>query len=175
VSLHADASTVLAHWDAPDEEQDRLRRDYLEFLAEHPDAMTRSCVPGHLTASALILRDDRSAVLLTLHPKFDRWLQTGGHCEPVDATLRDAAAREAREESGITGLELSAAPVRLDRHRVGCHGGSWHLDVQYVALAAAGAAPVMSAESLDLAWWPVDDLPDPPDPSVRALVRAAFG
>jgi hypothetical protein len=65
--------------------------------------------------------------------------------------------------------------VRLDRHRVGCHGGSWHLDVQYVALAAAGAAPVMSAESLDLAWWPVDDLPDPPDPSVRALVRAALG
>jgi hypothetical protein len=47
--------------------------------------------------------------------------------------------------------------------------------VQYVALAAAGAAPVMSAESLDLAWWPVDDLPDPPDPSVRALVRAALG
>jgi 8-oxo-dGTP pyrophosphatase MutT (NUDIX family) len=174
VSLHADASEVLARWTAPDADQDRLRTDYLAFLSEHDDALLRACVPGHLTASALIVRADRSEVLLTLHPKFDRWLQTGGHCEPGDATLRDAAAREAREESGIDSLMLSAEPVRLDRHRVGCHGGSWHLDVQYVAIAAVDAAPVRSEESLDLAWWPVRALPDPPDASVRALVAAAL-
>jgi 8-oxo-dGTP pyrophosphatase MutT (NUDIX family) len=174
VSLHDDASAVLARWVAPDPEQDRLRRDYLAFLIEHDDAMLRACVPGHLTASALVLREDRSEVLLTLHPKFDRWLQTGGHCEAGDATLRDAAEREAREETGIDALVLSAEPVRLDRHPVGCHGGSWHLDVQYVAIAPADAAPVRSEESLDLAWWPVRALPDPPDTSVRALVAAAL-
>ncbi len=174
MSLHDDARAVLADWRPDDEEQDLLRREYVAFLAEHPDAMTRGCVPGHLTASALILEAARSRVLLTLHPKFDRWLQTGGHCEPGDATLRAAAEREAREESGIEGLVLTAEPVRLDRHRVGCHGGSWHLDVQYVALAPSDAAPVRSEESLDLAWWPVDALPGPPDRSVRALVDAAL-
>jgi 8-oxo-dGTP pyrophosphatase MutT (NUDIX family) len=174
VSLHHDARAVLARWVAPDSEQDRLRQDYLAFLATHSDAMSRSCVPGHLTASALVLRADRTEVLLTLHPKFDRWLQTGGHCEAEDAGLREAAAREAREESGIEELVLSAEPVRLDRHRVGCHGGSWHLDVQYVAIAPAAAAHVRSAESLDLRWWPVDALPDPPDASVRSLVAAAL-
>jgi 8-oxo-dGTP pyrophosphatase MutT (NUDIX family) len=174
VSLHHDASLVLARWDAPGPDQDRLRADYLEFLDAHEDAMLRSCVPGHLTASALVLREDRSEVLLTLHPKFDRWLQTGGHCEPGDATLREAAGREAREESGIDSLVVSAEPVRLDRHRVGCHGGSWHLDVQYVAIAPTGAEHVRSEESLDLRWWPVGALPEPADESVRALVAAAL-
>ena len=40
-------------------------------------------------------------VLLTLHPRVGQWLQLGGHCEPDDATIADAAAREGREESGI--------------------------------------------------------------------------
>ena len=88
--------------------------------------------------------------------------------------MRAAAAREALEESGISGLALSDIPVRLDRHHVGCHGGSWHLDVQYVATAAPGAVEVISDESLDLRWWPVDALPPDTDDALRALVAAAL-
>ena len=36
------------------------------------------------------------------------WLQMGGHCEPGDTTLADAALREAAEESGIAGLTPAA-------------------------------------------------------------------
>ncbi len=174
MSLHDDARRVLDAWTSSEPGQEPLRSDYLAFLDEHDDAMWRSCVPGHLTASALVLDADRRHVLLTLHPKFDRWLQLGGHCEPGDATLGDAAAREAREESGIEGLALAGSPVRLDRHRVGCHGGSWHLDVQYLAVAPAEAVAVVSEESLDLRWWPVDALPEDTDTSVRDLVAAAL-
>ena len=165
---------MLAGWTGGSADQEALRRDYLTFLDEHADGMRRDCVDGHLTASALVVSADRSRVLLTLHPKFDRWLQMGGHCEPGDTSVRDAAAREAREESGIEGLVLSAYPVRLDRHRVGCHGGSWHLDVQYVAHAPADAVHAISDESLDLRWWPVDALPADSDDSVRRLVAAAL-
>lgn len=173
-SLHDDAVRVLSAYAAGDPAQQALRGDYLAFLAGHDDAMWRACVDGHLTASTLVLSADRSTVLLTLHPKFDRWLQMGGHCEPGDTGVRDAAAREALEESGIAGLELSPDPVRLDRHRVGCHGGSWHLDVQYAALAPVDAEHVISEESLELRWWPVDALPKDTDDSVRLLVRAAL-
>ena len=78
--------------------------------------MWRSCEPGHLTASALVLSADRSATLLTLHPRVGQWLQLGGHCEPGDPTLLAAALREATEESGIEGLEIDPVPVRLDVH-----------------------------------------------------------
>jgi len=173
--LHDDARAVLATWTLRDDEpgQVALREEFVAFLDAHPDAMWRDCVEGHLTGSVLVLSAARDEVLLTLHPKQQLWLQMGGHCEPGDATLRDAAAREGHEESGIDGLVVSAHPVRLDRHRVGCHGGSWHLDVQYVAVAPPGAAARISEESLDLRWWPVDSLPDPTDDALRRLVRTA--
>ena len=101
--------------------------------------MWKACTDGHVTASALVIDPERGRVLLTLHRKLRMWLQMGGHCEPEDATLAAAALREATEESGIAGLTLlPGGPVRLDRHPIPapCH---WHLDVQYAALAPAGA------------------------------------
>ena len=105
--LHDDARAALASWRAPDEGQESVRLQYLAFLADHPDAMSRDCRIGHLTASALVVNADRDRVLLTLHPKVGRWLQLGGHCEAGDRTLRDAAGREAREESGIAASATS--------------------------------------------------------------------
>jgi 8-oxo-dGTP pyrophosphatase MutT (NUDIX family) len=173
VSLHADAVAVLSAWSAPDPAQDRLRRAYLRHLDTHPDAMTRGCVPDHLTGSALIVSADSTMVLLTLHARFRRWLQTGGHCED-DATLAGAALREATEESGVPRLVIDPVPVLLSRHEVPCGPvrPARHLDVQFLCVAPADAVPAISAESLDLAWFPVDELPADADDSVSALVSA---
>ena len=173
MSLHDDVRAVLSSWTAPSDAQDALRRDYLAFLDAHDDGVWRACIPGHITASTLVLSHDRREVLLTLHPKVGLWLQMGGHLEPHDRSLLEAAAREAREESGID-VAPAAVPVQLDRHRVTCHGGSDHLDVQFVALAPEGAEHVISEESLDLAWFPVDALPDLTDDALRSLVAAAL-
>ncbi|ROO83141.1 8-oxo-dGTP pyrophosphatase MutT (NUDIX family) [Actinocorallia herbida] len=172
--LHTDAVEVLTGWRAPDPGQEAMREDFLGHLSRHQDGMWRACRPGHLTASTLVLSADRSRVLLTLHGKLKMWLQMGGHCEPGDATLAAAALREATEESGIAGLALSVAPVQLDRHPVPCHPeGSWHLDVQYLAVAPEGARYMISAESDDLRWFEVDALPDLTDTALRSLVARA--
>lgn len=173
-ALHADATAVLSGWTPGEPEQRVLREEYLQFLREHPDAMSRTCRIGHLTSSALVMDESRERVLLTLHPKVGRWLQLGGHNEAGDGTIRAAAHREAVEEGGIADVTVLGAPLRLDRHPVPCGGSmSVHLDVQYLALVPVGSTPVMSTESDDLRWFDLDALPEPLDASVRALIDAA--
>jgi len=175
VTLHADALTVLTDWSAPHDEQERRRKRYAEHLRAHPDGLSRSCVPDHITASTVVLNSDSTAVLLTLHAKAQRWFQFGGHCEPGDATLTGAALREATEESGLTGLVLDPVPVQLSEHAVpfcGPSGDVHHLDVRFLAVAPDGADHAVSDESLDVRWWPVDALPDPDPDLVEAVALA---
>jgi coenzyme F420-0:L-glutamate ligase len=155
--LHADATRVIAALPPS-----ALREAYLGFLAARPDAMWRSCVAGHLTASAIVVDPTRKAVLLTLHPRIGRWLQVGGHCEPGDETLLAAAGREALEETGIRGLRLRDTPVGLHVHPITCSLGvpTRHFDVRFAAVAPASAAAQQSDESLDLQWFDWHDLPD---------------
>jgi 8-oxo-dGTP pyrophosphatase MutT (NUDIX family) len=160
VGVHADAVKVLTEWQPASAEQASLRQAYLGFLAAREDACERSCEPGHLTASAVVLDGDR--VLLTLHPRVGEWLQLGGHCEPADETLAAAALREATEESGIDGLTIDPTPIHLEVHPITCSLGvpTRHFDVRFVVYAPAGARPQISDESDDLQWWPIADVPN---------------
>ena len=175
--LIADARRVLTEWSAPSTAQEALRGRYLAFIDEHPDAASRDLRAGHLTASTVVLDATRERVLLTLHPLAGRWFQLGGHVEPGDGTMAAAALREATEESGIDGLVLHHDPIGLDWHPTRCRdsarvlGASSHLDVEYAAVAPPGAEHLRSDESLDLAWFGLDALPDGADDVVRALIR----
>jgi hypothetical protein len=48
-----------------------------------------------------------------------------------------------------------------------------HLDVRFLALAPEDAPFAVSAESLDVRWWPVDALPDDLEDEMRVLVSRA--
>jgi 8-oxo-dGTP pyrophosphatase MutT (NUDIX family) len=164
----------LETWSAPDREQDQLRRHYLDHLARRSDGWSRSCAGAHLTASSLICVAAEGMVLLTLHGRLGRWLQTGGHIESTDPSLEAAATREAAEESGLADLSLEPSPLLLSKHEVPCGPvqPTYHLDVQYLVLANHLVSPGVGAESIDVRWFFHDQLPEV-DHSVTALVRAA--
>ena len=175
MSAHTEALAALRDWSPPTTEQAVLRDRYVTHLARHPDGLTRDCRPDHLTASTLVLSADGGSVLLTLHAKAHRWFQLGGHLEPGDASLPDAALREATEESGLATLALDPTPVQLSEHAVpfcGPQGDVHHLDVRFLAVAPLGAMPQVSEESLAVRWWPADALPDPEPELVERVALA---
>lgn len=173
--LYADAVATLAAWRPEEPDQESLRHAFLGFLEALPDSCARACVPGHITASAVVLDPESERVLLTLHPRAGRWLQLGGHCEDTDRTLAQAALREAVEESGIADLRIDPDPLHLAVHPITCSLGvpTRHFDVRFLVTAPDGAVPVLSRESDDLRWWPVDALP-PDSDDLGEMIAAAL-
>jgi 8-oxo-dGTP pyrophosphatase MutT (NUDIX family) len=175
VNVRASAISILTDWQTPDPAQDALRQAVLAFVHGRDDACRRECVPGHVTASALVLDDTGTRVLLTLHRRLGRWVQLGGHCDDDDPDIVAAALREATEESGIAGLRMGPGLAAVHVHPVTCSLGvpTRHLDLQFVARAPAGAQIAISDESEDLRWWPADALPPGTDHALAYLVGRA--
>lgn len=175
MSVRESAIALLTDWRAPDAAQDSLRHAVLAFVLARPDACLRECVPGHVTASALVVDHTGDRVLLTLHPRVGRWVQLGGHCDEEDGDIVTAALREATEESGVTGLRIEPELAAIHVHPVTCSLGvpTRHLDLQFVAHAPPGARIAISDESDDLRWWPADALPEGADDALAFLVGQA--
>lgn len=151
------------------------RERFTAFVRAAGDAaLDRDLGPEHLTASCFVFSRDRSLVLLCLHRKGRFWVQFGGHLESQDPGLATAALREAREESGIATLGLDDDAVAdLDRHDL--HGGfscAVHWDVGFVATADPATRTIVSHESEDVRWFPVDALPAPLAPGLPRRLAA---
>lgn len=171
MSLVRDLVDVIMAAPVEDAEQ-RYRRAAWSALAADPALLGRGGKPAHFTASALPVNPDGDRVCLVLHRRMGLWVQPGGHFEASDRSVAQAAAREMGEETGLVG-EVAPVPLALSRHTSPCGSGDWHLDVQLLALVGE-VGPSVSDESIDVAWFGVDELPEDRAPGVSELVGEAL-
>ncbi|HEY8547822.1 MAG TPA: NUDIX domain-containing protein [Acidimicrobiales bacterium] len=174
----ADLAVARAHVAAagPFGLDEALRRQVLDFVDAHPDALHRSCAEGHLTGSAMVVDPASERFLFMLHAKVGRWLQPGGHADG-DAALPAVALREATEETGIEGLRVAVPAVDVDVHLFVAPGevSHLHLDARYLVVAPPGAVPRANHESRGLRWAGVDELDGLGlDPGTHRLAHAAL-
>jgi 8-oxo-dGTP pyrophosphatase MutT (NUDIX family) len=132
-----------------------------ELAQSHAAPFTRtSFEPGHFTASAFVVDQALSKVLLVFHKKLQRWLQPGGHFEVGDDSSLAAARREVLEETGVVTQTFKGFEglYDLDVHRIPAHAGEGchrHYDLRFV-LCAQSETLQQNNEVEDARFWPLN-------------------
>lgn len=144
-------------------EEGRTVERFLEFAGSGEEPRGKANPARHVTASAWVVNADRSRTLLTHHRKLGIWVQLGGHVDAGE-DWRDAALREAREESGLHDfrfiergafdLDIHALPGRKDAP------AHLHYDLRFILEADDGLPLSVSEESRDLRWVSLAELRD---------------
>jgi 8-oxo-dGTP pyrophosphatase MutT (NUDIX family) len=115
------AGAVVESFDPGVDGLARKSRELTLQLFEHTEApfSRDQFTPGHVTCAALVLHPRERKVLFMHHHRLRRWLLPGGHVEESDASLANAAAREACEETRVQ-LDLEGAPrlAGIDVHGI---------------------------------------------------------
>ena len=136
-----------------------------DLIESRPNCFDRTCRPGHITAAAWILSNDRGRVLLTHHRKLDRWLQLGGHADG-QWQVEEVALREAQEESGLASfrfvpidgvvmpfdIDVHEIPARYDAAGNLVEDAHEHHDIRFLLIADSDEDVQVSEESHDLRW-----------------------
>jgi 8-oxo-dGTP pyrophosphatase MutT (NUDIX family) len=124
---------------AGDAQEEADRCAMIQLAQELKQPLSRDEPSAHFTASAFVIDEVGDRTCLVAHAKLGRLLQPGGHVEANDASLEEAALREAREETSLE-VELhptAPRPFDLDIHQIPDRPNEpahWHLDVRYLVV-----------------------------------------
>ncbi len=162
--MHREPLLSLLQQHAPaDATEQAMTQATIEFVRENADCFNRSLLIGHVTGSAWVVSPDRQQVLLIHHRKLDRWLQPGGHADG-DPDVAAVALREAREETGLTSLQLVASRIfDVDVHRIPAREevpAHLHYDIRFLLEADPNESFGFSDEIKNIRWFSLEMMDD---------------
>lgn len=147
------------------EQEEMDQKLILKCLRQDEDIFTRKNSLAHMTASAWVVNQDRTRVLMAYHNIYDSWSWLGGHADG-ERNLLKVAVREVMEESGLKQVRPVAEEVysleilTVDGHvKRGVYVPSHlHLNVTYLLEADEhGQLRVKEDENSGVAWFAPGD------------------
>ncbi|MFC8660626.1 NUDIX hydrolase [Streptomyces sp. NPDC057199] len=141
---------------------------------EHP--AHRKTFPAHVTCSAIV-RDDADRVLHIRHNATGKALAPGGHNDPGDRDLVNAALRELAEETGIPSDAVvplqgfETVPLDIDVHAIDANPAKGepahqHVDFRFVFQLTAQHTVTLQTEEVSGYEW--RSIQETASPTVRA-------
>lgn len=136
----------------------------LRYMDTFDDVFTRNNEFAHFTASAWIVNEERTKVLMVYHNIYQSWSWVGGHADGEEDLLH-VAMKEAQEETGLTKVRpVSTQMYSLEILGVQAHEKKGehvathvHLNVTYL-LEASEQQPITIKpdENSAIRWIPLE-------------------
>lgn len=92
--------TQIEKYQPYNEQEEKDKEFILQYLREQKNVFLRDNRVAHMTASAWVVNETRTKVLMVYHNIYDSWSWMGGHADGEEDLLA-VALKEVREESGI--------------------------------------------------------------------------
>lgn len=150
----------------PFNEQEKKDQEViLRYMQTFNDLLTRENEFAHFTASAWLVNEEFTKVLMVYHNIYQSWSWVGGHADG-DANLLQVAVREAKEETGLSSvtpvsndifsIEILGVPAHKKRgQHVSTHV---HLNVTFLLQAdERDIIHIKSDENSDIGWFDLDN------------------
>jgi 8-oxo-dGTP pyrophosphatase MutT (NUDIX family) len=146
-------ATVDSHGPA-DRRETEARTRILDYLDTLPRPFDEEADPVHVTGSAVVV--GRRGTVLHRHKRLHRWMQPGGHLDPLEGPSA-AALRESEEETGLVLRHPHNGPrlIHVDVHEAA--DGHTHLDLRYLLLAPDEDPSPPPGESPEARWYAWDE------------------